>query len=190
MTTGNQGGAFIVSHSEISPRIVQLFFEGYIFEGLDLLPYNYFNNMVASYPYFKDWFYGKIRPELGNSNSGRKLLLVFKSDKNIQVQNLMGFAILKKTCREKKICSFWIAPRERSRGYAMELLQACLNYLDTKKPLMTIPSKIKEDFHGILDYYQFNLTQELSSYYTEGEVEYVFNGYLKNKPIHISSKLQ
>mgnify|MGYP000849963787 FL=1 len=70
------------------------------------------------------------------------------------------------------------------RGYAYELFQTCFDYLGTSNPILTIPSKIKDDFHGILDRYKFQLMEERPNYYVEGEVEYVFNGYLTDDSVN------
>jgi hypothetical protein len=184
VTPKNREGHLIARYSEIPLYLIQPFIEGYIFECTDTRPYNFFDDMEESYPLFRRWFYEKIIPELGKKTATREVFFILEKSKKTDVENLSGFAILKKTGHEKKICSFRIAPRARMRGYAYELFQACFDYLDTSNPILTIPSKIKDDFHGILDRYKFQLMEERPNYYVEGEVEYVFNGYLTDDSVN------
>ena len=187
MVVENGIGCIITRYSEIPSNLIKVFLEGYIFECSDMPPYDFFSGMEDTYPHFKKWFFEKIKPELGKLNSRRELLAVLKNDDQICIENFVGFAILKKTSKEKKICSFRIAPKERSKGYGNHLMQACFDYLHTSQPLITIPGKVKDDFRRILDRYQFRLKQERFNYYTEGEVEYVFNGYLKDASINVNA---
>lgn len=102
------------------------------------------------------------------------------------LEDSLGFAVLKKTDEERKICLFHISSRERFKGYGRQLFQACLDYLETDTPLMTISEERKEEFHGLLDHYQFQLTQELCGYYVQNRMEYVFNDYLTSPSIALS----
>ena len=61
-----------------------------------------------------------------------------------------------------------------------------MDYLETDTPLMTISEERKDEFHGLLDHYQFQLTQELCGHYAENRMEYVFNDYLTSPSIALS----
>lgn len=146
-------------------------------------PYDYFQEMELVYPCFRKWFYERVSFELG---FGRELLVLAKSAHSPCLEGSLGFAVLKKTDDERKICLFHISSRERFKGYGRKLFQACLDYLETDTPLMTVSEGRKEEFHGLLDHYQFQLTQELCGYYVENRMEYVFNNYLTSPSIALS----
>jgi hypothetical protein len=146
-------------------------------------PYDYFQEMELVYPCFRKWFYERVSFELG---FGRELLVLTKSAYSPCLEDSLGFAVLKKTDDERKICLFHISSKERFKGYGRQLFQACLDYLETDTPLMTVSEGRKEEFYGLLNHYQFQLTQELCGYYVENRMEYVFNDYLTSPSIALS----
>lgn len=113
--------------------------------------------------YYK-WFYTKGIPRIFD-NKGE---IYFYLDGFIVV----GLTILKKTKLERKICTLLINEEYRKKGYCKELLETSFNYLETDKPLITIPEKRIKDFQNIITSYNWQET-EISDLYISREI--IFN---------------
>ena len=78
-------------------------------------------SLQEKYPECIDWFKNKVLPELHTDK--RKLFLLYSN--NI----LIGFSITKKKSKKKiKICSLFIKPEYRNKGYGTILLKFVMNY--------------------------------------------------------------
>lgn len=113
--------------------------------------------------YYK-WFYTKSIPRIFD-NKGE---IYFYLDGFIVV----GLTILKKTELERKICTLLINEEYRKKGYCKELLETSFNYLETDKPLITIPEKRISEFQNIITSYNWQET-EVSDLYLSREI--IFN---------------
>lgn len=168
----------VLHRSEIQPEILQKFFDGYICEHGDRDPYNFARGLEAVYPDFKAWFRSRVEPEFGSRQPARELLLLMASNQ-YEEKEIAGFAILKRTSVEKKICTFRISDGWRNQGYGERLMQECFKCLGTEQPLITISDKYMDEFRKLIDKYGFRQVQALQDYYLKGSIEYVFNGSLK-----------
>lgn len=164
----------VLSRSDIEQEILQQFFDGYICQHGNRDPYNFANGLKSVYPDFQEWFHKRVEPEFGPWSKSRELLMLMASNQ-YEEKEIAGFAVLKKTISEKKICAFRISDGWRGRGYGDRLMRECFKYLETEQPLITISDSCLSMFLKIIDKYKFQKTQTLKDYYTKGSTEYVFN---------------
>ena len=170
----------IVRHSDIQPEAIQEFFSGYIYRKTN--SDNFIEEFSHSYPDFQQWFKGIVYKGLQENEHERgnhERDILFLMDKISCGNCIAGFAIIKNTIDEKKICSFRISKPYRGEGLGRILMKNCMQELHTNAPLMTMPENCRDEFEKLLDEFHFKLTQILSDYYTKGVTEYVFNGHLK-----------
>ena len=164
----------IVYRSDIQPKVLQAFIDGYICEHANKTPYRYTKELGEVYPGFETWFKAKVEPGLKSDVPDRELILLMAPEDGV----VAGFAILKRTAKEKKICTFRISEGWRSEGAGQRLMRACFGYLGTDKPLITVSDKCKDSFEKIFRQFDFRQTQVIPDLYVSGSREYVFNGYL------------
>ena len=169
----------VVSRSQIQPELLKRFFDGFIREHGGRDPYNFANGLESVYPDFKAWFRNRVESEFVAGKGSRELLMLMVPGQSEADKVIAGFAVLKSTSTEKKICTFRISDGWRGLGYSDILMQECFNKLGTKKPLITISDLCMPDFYKIIEKYEFKQTQALPDYYVNGRTEYVFNGKLK-----------
>lgn len=62
----------------------------------------------------------------------------------------------------------------RSSGIGTKLMEIAMNEFNGEKPLITVADNHIKDFIPLLVKYDFNLPD----YYTDGRIEYTFNGHL------------
>lgn len=116
------------------------------------------------YQEYLKWYYSKNIPRVLNGTGE----IVFYLDG----LTVAGLAILKKDKIESKICTLMISEDYRRKGYSKELLENSFNYLETDKPLITIPSNRLEEFQSIINTYDWKESTRTDIYLSE---EVVFN---------------
>lgn len=116
------------------------------------------------YQNYLKWYYGKNIPRVLNG-SGE---IIFYLDG----LTVAGLTILKKDETESKICTLMIADEYRKKGYGKELLESSFEFLNTDKPLITIPTKRIEEFEKIIQTYDWKESIRTDIYLSE---EIVFN---------------
>ena len=119
------------------------------------------------YPEYYKWFYSKNIPRVLNGKGD----VIFYLDGLV----VAGLSTLKNDS-EKKICTFYVNPEYRKKGISKRLLEDSFSYLDTDKPLITIPSSKVEDFSKIIDCYGWVQDGVIDSYNSK---EYEFNNIKK-----------
>src|SRR6266851_4783161 len=125
-------------------------------------------HLQAFYPQFRPWFCGKV--VAGLASGSRALLSVHAGS------TLTAIAILKREPDERKICTFWVAPRARKLGVGTRLLHDSLTWLDCDRPLITVCQERVGELQPLLRKFDFTLEQVCDSSYRPGRLEYVFNG--------------
>ena len=80
---------------------------------------------------------------------------------------------------EKKICTLRVIPQYRNNGVGKSLFEKSFEILGTDKPLISISSKRHDMFKKYIQNYNFELTEKLENFYSNGNVEFVYNGKLK-----------
>lgn len=170
--------------SKIEPEELRLFMLNEIGEKSKDKLYNCLKELAQSYPNFEKWFYDIVIPEIEMKNGTREIIIALSEieDKN-PTTILTGIAILKKTEKERKICTFRILDDYRNQGVGTELFEKCFEYLETRSPIITISENRKHMFDYHLDVYNFEETQQLEDYYIKGSTEYVYNGFLAEKSL-------
>ena len=66
----------------------------------------------------------------------------------------------------------FVSDEYRHKGYAKELLETSFKFLETDKPLITIPTKRIEEFQGIITEYNWEESMKTDIYLSE---EIIFN---------------
>ncbi len=141
-----------------------------LFEKLSNQLYYVTDHLTIDYPHHYEWYYKKHLPFIGKEE--REVLFIRKND------NICGVAFLKNTLDEKKICTFYVAEYARNIGIGRQLMKTSIEYLQTKKPLITMPaSKVRYFLHFMFKY-DWKITQIKDGYYTREHDEIVFNGTL------------
>ena len=128
------------------------------------------DHLTKDYPHHYEWYYQTHLPGVRKGN--REVFFVQLHD------NICGAAFVKKTDDEKKICTFYIAEYARNMGIGRALMNKAFDYLDTKKPLITMPASKVQFFLHFMHRYDWKITEIKDSYYTRGHDEIVFNGNL------------
>ena len=150
--------------SKMPPTIAEAFRNGLIpsLDGGNLL--HYLSDFRPTYPDFQQWLNGKVLPEVSKNPDQREVILPLSPDRKVAV----GFAIVKNTFDEKKICSFYILPQYQHLGYGSTLMEECFRYLGTTTPLITMPERCKKLFEGLLRKYQCSLFPLLCNEHSQG----------------------
>ncbi|RKP47853.1 GNAT family N-acetyltransferase [Cohnella endophytica] len=167
--------------SEIEPEQLRSYIINEVGEKAKDKLYNYLKDLTESYPEFEKWFFDAVIPEIEMKNGNRQIIIVLSEVEAKPSLVLTGIAILKKTDTEKKICTIRIHDNFRNQGIGSELFEKCFEYLETRKPIITISSDRKEMFETHIKNYNFSETQILKDYYKKDSTEYVYNGYLTDE---------
>lgn len=115
------------------------------------------------YPQYKSWYYNKAIPRILEGKG--EIFLATINDE------IVGFVNIKND-DEKKICTLYIIENYRKKGIATKLLENAFSYLETTKPLITIPAYNEYMFQKIIKKYDWKRTGCIYNY---SSVEYVYN---------------
>ncbi len=121
------------------------------------------------YPGLRSWFLGKVVPGLAHGE--RRIMTAGWQGA------LAGVAICKRGEVERKLCTLWIQPALRERGFAYELARDAFDWLDTSRPLFTVPEERFAEFSGLVSAWRFAGPYACPGLYRAGKIEYVYNGY-------------
>lgn len=138
-----------------------------------LSDYKYYPQLYEDNPKHYTWFFKNHLPQISTGN--REILFIR------HYNNMCGVAFLKKTIEEKKICTFYVAEHGRNIGIGRALMQASFDYLETDKPLITMPSEKVIYFLAYMYKYNWKINQIIDGYYVKNIDEVVFNGFLDKK---------
>ena len=124
------------------------------------------------YPDYFRWYYETNVPRILNGTGEA----IFYLD-GFQI---VGLSMMKKTVEESKICTLLINEEYRKKGYSSLVLEDSFAFLETEKPLITIPEKRLDEFSKIIETYGWVPSETIDDYYSP---EVVFN-----KPKVLSKK--
>jgi hypothetical protein len=127
-------------------------------------------HLEDTYPNFKSWYFGKVVPSFGEERQ------IFLTKSN---EHILGVAIAKRSRNERKLCTLWTAQTSRHTGIALDLADRAFEWLETSKPLFTVPEERMTEFQGLLRRWNFGQPTALTGYYRERKTEYIFNGHLR-----------
>lgn len=124
-----------------------------------------------SYPEYTTWFLNKHIPGiyLGTRDT------IIAVDHN----NIVGISNIKND-NEKKICTLYFRPEYRYKRIGKILVDKSIEALESRTPLITIPSSSIYEFKNIIRRYNWSLTDCIDDCYLKGESELIFNGELSN----------
>lgn len=132
-------------------------------------------DLSASYPNFHEWMTGKVIPGL---LAGERSIVV--EYRNL---DLAGFAILKDTDFEQKLCCLRVMPNYQRSPIAIKLFESAFDLLENEKPLLSVSEEKLSSFSRIFKYFNFEKTFEYQDYYLKNLCEISFNGVLESEGI-------
>lgn len=128
------------------------------------------------YPNILEWYNKKVLP--GLETGEREIILACKIYicKNDEIPiEVLGYVILKKTPTEKKICTFRVEEKYQRLGIGKKLMEASFEFLETRKPMITITEDNVKSFEPLLKRYNFKLVEKIKDLYVKGKTEYIYN---------------
>ncbi len=150
--------ALIVSDNEVTFEFI-----GSIEAVKDIL-----NDIKDLYPNFENWLMFKFQKS--NIELGLRNIIVARTPAGV-----VGVALLKKQQEERKICTFFVSPSYRKKGIGSQLMELSLDWLETKKPLITVSEERKPFLEPLLRKFNFCQSKALLGFYREDKFEYFYN---------------
>lgn len=133
------------------------------------------------YPEYRNWFLTTQVP--GIYDGTRNIIIAHIKDK------IVGFVSLKKTPEERKICTFYVEKSFRRNKIGTILVEKAIEYLETEKPLITIPLSKLNEFTKIGEKYNWEVSDIKENLYRLNDPEVIVNGiYEIKEKIIIPSK--
>ena len=105
-------------------------------------------SITEDYPRYKDWYYNTFLSDLQKGNRAYAVAL-YGSD-------LAGCTLMKNTPNEKKICTFFVAPKYRRQGIGSGLMNAAFKKLGST-PFLTVPLTKIDIFSPFLNGFGFQM---------------------------------
>lgn len=136
--------------------------------------YRFLNKLVFEYRGFNNW-YCSLFLENAELKSIREIIVCE------DLFHIAGVAIIKNDLKEKKICTLRVAKNFQHQGVGHNLIEMCINQLETNTPMITLHKNKLNQFEKLLTYYNFELEQTKKHYYGIFNTELVFNGSLPEK---------
>jgi ribosomal protein S18 acetylase RimI-like enzyme len=133
---------------------------------------NNFVHMTDYYPFFYSWLKQKCRPGL---MSGERSIVIAARGSRIA-----GFAILKNTYCERKICTFFVDKNYRRNGIGNMLMSECVSAF-SDKPIITVTESLVDHYSQLLTKFEFGRPFVLFSAYKKNVAEYMYG--LSNKVV-------
>lgn len=127
--------------------------------------YNRLSSAEQFYPYFKNWYFEKVVPDILNNK--RDLLFENRNDR------VVGLSLVK--YEEKKLCTLKVFEEYQNKGFGLQLFEKSFEALDTSKPFLTVSEEKYLEFQKIFKYYGFELTSVKEGLYRDTKLEYFFN---------------
>ena len=130
---------------------------------------------VLPYPNIDAWL-NKVIHEINHHPENREMFICLSN--NDGLPSILGLIILKKTHCEKKICTLKVDERYQRKGIGSALILKAFDFLETDKPLITVPEEYENMFSKILNKFEFKKTDEIHGLYRGNKIEYIYNGHL------------
>ncbi|XWY19577.1 GNAT family N-acetyltransferase [Bisgaard Taxon 45] len=168
----------IIKYSEINPDSLKNFISDLSLEYLECesMIKKKVQEFLPAYPNISIW-YEKIIKEIDEDSNLREMFIVLSMDSGSL--SIIGLMILKNHNVEKKICTLRIKDDYQKKGIGSKLFEEAFKYLNTNKPLITVPEESRDIFSKIFKKYEFQQTAALLGLYREGKYEYIYNGHFE-----------
>lgn len=141
--------------------------------------YQFVRVLKIEYPGFDDW-YNSLFDSFYQLKKDREIILCEKDGE------IIGISILKKTIKERKICTLRVAKKYQHNGIGKRLMEMSFEELEDEKPLVTMHKSKYAQFSSLIDRYGFELEQKRKHYYSIFSTELVFNGELPEKEFSLN----
>lgn len=132
------------------------------------------------YPNIDAWL-NKVINEINHHPENREMFICLSN--NDGSPSVLGLVILKKTHCEKKICTLKVDERYQRKGIGSALILKAFDFLETDKPLITVPEEYENMFSKILNKFGFKKTAEIHGLYRADKIEYIYNEHLDDTNI-------
>ena len=132
------------------------------------------------YPNIDAWL-NKVINEINHHPENREMFICLSNNDGLPF--ILGLIILKKTHCEKKICTLKVDERYQRKGIGSALILKAFDFLETDKPLITVPEEYENVFSKILNKLGFKKTAEIHGLYRVDKIEYIYNGDLNDANI-------
>lgn len=136
--------------------------------------FKFLGRLVFEYQGFQSWYKG-LFIESFELKHNREIIICEDQ------LRIAGIAIIKNDFEEKKICTLRVAGFCQRQGIGHNLVEMCMEQLNTEKPMITLHKSKLHQFEKLLSYYDFELEQTQKHYYSIFSTELVFNGLLPRK---------
>ena len=136
--------------------------------------YKFLCRLAFEYQGFRGWYQGLYTDEF-ELKFNREIIICEDQFR------IVGVAIIKNDLQEKKICTLRVAREYQHQGIGHNLVEICMQQLQTDKPMITLHKSKLNKFERLLSYYDFELEQTQKHYYSIFSTELVFNGLLPEK---------
>ena len=144
--------------------------------------YNFLWRLNFEYTDFRKWYNG-LFSENATLNNGREIIICFFQNQ------IAGVSILKKSNKEKKICTLRVAKKFQKQGIGKDLILKSIEWLETDKPLITVRSSKAYQFEKLFQYFGFKQESIYYGYYSWLSSEIAYNGNLPTTEMGMSSLL-
>lgn len=142
----------------------------------------FLSDLVYEYPLHDIWFAGVVK-ELKYNKNEREILFIVSDDE------IVGVSILKKTKYEKKICTIRVASNFQRKGLGTLLVEKSCEFLETRKPIITVSESKHPQFIKLFKHFNFNLEKKYYGKYCAMSTEYCYNGILLPETILKKEKI-
>lgn len=151
------------------------FRQRFLNDSFDAFLKEHYEELSKYYPGFWRWFNGKVLEDLRKFPYQREIICLCKNVMPGRTR-IMGFCIIKNTPDEKKICTIFVRPSKRNRGYAYKLICRAIFELKEGRPLITVNENIYPFFEKLNARFGWQVTSVEADKYIQGQKEYVING--------------
>lgn len=172
----------IIRYSDINPESLKKVFKSLSLEYLEDASIIHGKSQVEfflrelAYPDIDIW-YQKVIAEINDYPKSREMFICLSNEENLL--SISGLMILKNTCDEKKICTLRVKENHQRKGIGSEFMQKAFDFLETEKPLITVPEESEKVFARIFNKYGFEKKDEIPNLYRKNKIEHIYNGLFK-----------
>lgn len=126
---------------------------------------SFLHHVSEFYPEFEGWLNFKL---LRGLKSGERKVLIIKDNGEIA-----GLSVLKLAQEENKICTFFVAPEHRGKGFGTMLMKNSLEHFHSSVDI-TVCEERNASLSPFLEKNGFHLTSKVDGAYRPGVTEYYY----------------